>query len=212
MQRLLAAVLISVATASGCTSGGGSPSESPSASTTQEPGSTRPPTPAIATPDEHFQSWLSGGGIKGAYSLWSSGMFGAGPPAGATRKERRALFEKWLRANDDVLRASWDRAQDLRAQADLRTAMAVALTYRADHGGFDGLTPSEAAAIDPALTFNDSETVVDEVTIGIANQGSVLLTTESRSGQALCMAYQNDSASLGTTDAATVAECYGGWP
>jgi hypothetical protein len=139
-------------------------------------------------------------------------MFGAGPPPVATKKERRALFEKWLTANIDVLRASWDRAQDLHAQADLRTAMAIALTYRADHGGFDGLTPSEAAAIDPALTFNVSKTVVGEVTIRIATQGSVLLTTESGSGHVLCMAYRNDEASHGTTDATTVAECHGGWP
>ena len=88
--------------------------------------------------------------------------------------------------------------------------MAVALTYRVDHSGFAGLTPSEAEAIDAGLAFNVSETVVGEVTIRIATQGSVLLTTESRSGQPLCMAYETDGISYGTKDANTVAGCDGG--
>jgi hypothetical protein len=88
--------------------------------------------------------------------------------------------------------------------------MAVALTYRVDHSGFGGLTPSEAEAIDAGLAFNVSETVVGEVAIRIATQGSVLLTTESRSGQMLCMAYEADGASYGTKDAKTVAGCDGG--
>ena len=88
--------------------------------------------------------------------------------------------------------------------------MAVALTYRVDHQGFAGLTPTEAAAIDQGLAFNVSETVVGEVTIRIATQESVLLTTESRSGQVLCMAYETDGVSHGTKDAKTVAGCKGG--
>ena len=88
--------------------------------------------------------------------------------------------------------------------------MAVALTYRVDHAGFAGLTPSEAEAIDPGLTFNVSQTVVGEVTIRIATQGSMLLTTESRSGQVLCMAHETDGVSHGTKDARTVAGCDGG--
>ncbi len=153
---------------------------------------------------------MNGGGQAGAYDLWSSGELGGGPPPGATKKERRALFEKWLAANIDAFRNEWDRTQVLHAQADLRTAMAVALTYRVDHAGFAGLTPSEAEAIDPGLTFNVSETVVGEVTIRIATQGSVLLTTESRSGQVLCMAHETDGVSHGTKDARTVAGCDGG--
>jgi hypothetical protein len=88
--------------------------------------------------------------------------------------------------------------------------MAVALTYRVDHSGFAGLTPGEAGAIEPALAFNVSETVVGEVTIRIATQGSVLLTTESRSGQVLCMAYRTDGVSYGTKDAKTLGGCHGG--
>jgi hypothetical protein len=171
------------------------------------------PATEVATPNELFQSWLNGGGRAGAYGLWSSGELGGGPPAGATEKERRALFEKWLAANIDALRNAWDRTQVLRAESDLRTAMAVALTYRVDHSGFAGLTPIEAEGIDPGLAFNVSETVVGEVTIRIATQGSLLLTTESRSGQVLCMAYETDGASYGTKDAQTVAGCDGGgWP
>jgi hypothetical protein len=197
--------------ASGCTSGRGAPSASPAQpSATGTAGSTSSPTVDEATPNERFQSWLNGGGQAGAYDLWSSGELGGGPPAGATKKERRALFEKWLAANVDSFRIAWDRTQVLNAQADLRTAMAVALTYRVDHSGFAGLTPIEAEAIDPGLAFNVSETVVGEVTIRIATQGSVLLTTESRSGQVLCMAYETEGVSYGTKDAKTVAGCNGG--
>jgi hypothetical protein len=179
-------------------------------SATGTAGSTSSPTVDEATPNERFQSWLNGGGQAGAYDLWSSGELGGGPPAGATRKERRALFEKWLAANIDAFRNAWERTQVLHGQADLRTAMAVAVTYRVDHAGFAGLTPSEAEAIDPGLAFNVTETVVGEVSIRVATPGSVLLTTESRSGQMLCMAYETDGVSYGTKDAKTVAGCDGG--
>jgi hypothetical protein len=196
---------------SGCTSSRGAPSESPAQpSATGTAGSTSSPTVDEATPNERFQSWLNGGGQAGAYDLWSSGELGGGPPAGATQKERRALFEKWLAANVDAFRTAWDRTQVLHAQADLRTAMAVALTYRVDHSGFAGLTPTEAEAIDQGLAFNVSETAVGQVTIRIATEGSLLLTTESRSGQVLCMAYETDGVSYGTKDAKTVAGCKGG--
>jgi hypothetical protein len=199
------------AMASGCTSGRSAPSASPARpSATGTAGSTSSSTVDEATPNERFRSWLNGGALAGAYDLWSSGELGGGPPAGATEKERRALFEKWLAANVDAFRKAWDRTQVLHAQADLRTAMAVALTYRVDHAGFSGLTPSEAEALDPGLAFNVSETVVGEVTIRIATEGSVLLTTESRSGQMLCMAYQTDGPSYGTKDAKTVGGCHGG--
>ena len=210
-RRHLAVALILAAMASGCTSGGGAPSASPAQpSATGTAGSTSSPTVDEATPNERFQSWLNGGGQAGAYDLWSSGELGGGPPPGATKKERRALFEKWLAANVDAFRTAWDRTQVLHAQADLRTAMAVALTYRVDHSGFAGLTPTEAKAIDQGLAFNVSETAVGQVTIRIATQGSVLLTTESRSGQVLCMAYETDGVSYGTKDAKTVAGCKGG--
>ena len=201
--------------ASACASGTGSPAESPPAhySGTGMAGSTSSPATEVATPNERFQSWLNGPGRQGAYSLWSSGVLGGGPHAGATEKERRAMFQEWLAANIDALRNAWDRTQVLHAQADLRTAMAVALTYRVDHAGFAGLTPSEAEGIDPGLAFNVSETVVGEVTIRNATQGSVLLTTESASGQVLCIAYdgsRSQHAFYGTTDAQTIAECRGG--
>jgi hypothetical protein len=210
-RRLFPVVLILAAMSSGCTSSRGAPSESPAQpSATGTAGSTSSPTVDEATPNERFQSWLNGGGQAGAYDLWSSGELGGGPPAGATQKERRALFEKWLAANVDAFRTAWDRTQVLHAQADLRTAMAVALTYRVDHSGFAGLTPTEAEAIDQGLAFNVSETAVGQVTIRIATEGSLLLTTESRSGQVLCMAYETDGVSYGTKDAKTVAGCKGG--
>jgi hypothetical protein len=209
--RALPVVLILAALASACTSGREAPSVSPARpSATGTAGSTSPPTVDEATPNERFQSWLNGGGQAGAYDLWSSGELGGGPPPGATKKERRALFEKWLAANIDAFRNAWDRTQVLDAQADLRSALGVALTYRVDHAGFAGLTPSQAEAIDPGLAFNVTETVVGEISIRVANQGSVLLTTESRSGQMLCVAYESDGVSYGTKDAKTVAGCEGG--
>jgi hypothetical protein len=215
IRRLLPVVLILAALASGCASGGGSPSVSPTAdhSVTRRPGSTSSPAPEGATPDERFQSWMNGGGGKGAYSLWSSGQLGGGPPAGATEKERRALFEEWLTANMDVLRAAWDRSQVLRAESSLRQAMAVALTYHVEHGGFAGMSASWAEELDPALEFNTSETVFGEVSIRNPTPESVVLTTESGSGQALCIAYddsRSEHQTYGTKDAQSVSECVGG--
>lgn len=215
IRRLLSVVALMAALASACASGAGSPPTSPPAhhSGTGRPASTSSPATEGATPDERFQSWLNNGGRKGAYGLWSSGVFGGGPSAGATEKERRALFQEWLAAYMDALRNAWDRTQVLHAQGSLHEAIAVALTYHFDHPDFRGLTPSEAEGIDPALEFNASETVVGEVSIRNATQGSLVLTTESASGQALCLAYddsQPEHTSYGTTDAQTVAECDGG--
>jgi hypothetical protein len=209
--RLLPVVLILAALASACTSGrSASSASSAQPSATGTAGSTSAPNGDEATPNERFHSWLHGGGRAGAYDLWSSGELGGGPPPGATIKERRKLFEKWLAANIDAFRNAWDRTQVLHAQADLRSALAVALTYRVDHAGFAGLAPSEAEAIDPGLAFNVTETVVGAVSIRVATQGSVLLTTESPSGQMLCMAYESDGVSYGTKDAKTIAGCHGG--
>jgi len=214
-RHLLTVVLFMAGLASACASGTGSPAESPPPhySGTGRPASTSSPAPEGATPDERFQSWMNGGGGKGAYSLWSSGELGGGPPPGATKKERRALFEKWLAANMDVLRAAWDRSQVLRAESSLHEAMAVALTYHAEHGGFAGMSSSWAEELDPALEFNTSETVFGEVSIRNPTRESVVLTTESGSGQALCIAYddsRSEHQSYGTRDAQTVSECDGG--
>jgi hypothetical protein len=215
IRLLLPVVLLTAALASACASGAGSPSKSPPAhhSGTGRPASTSAPGGKAETPDERFESWLNGEGRKGGYSLWSSGQLGGGPPIGASEKERRALFEEWLAANMDILRNAWNRAQVLHAEGSLHEAMAVALTYRYDHSGFTGLTPSEAGGIDPALAFNMSETVFGEVSIRNPTEGSVVLTTESGSGQVLCTAYdgsRSEHQSYGTKDAQTVAECDGG--
>lgn len=215
IRRLIPVVVILAALASGCASDEASPSETPPAhqSDTGSPSPTSSPATQGATPDERFQSWLDTGGRAGAYGLWSSGQLGGGPPADATQKERRALFEEWLAVNMDALRDAWDRTQVLRAESSLREAMAVALTYRFDHSGFAGLTPIEAEEIDPALEFNASETIFGEVSIRNATQGSVVLTTESGSGRVLCIAYDDsrpEHQSYGTKDAQTAAACRGG--
>jgi hypothetical protein len=164
------------------------------------------------TPDERFQSWLDTGGEEEAYQLWSTGQLGEGPPSGISEEQKRHLFETWLTANLDRIRAGWDRASILQAQSDLYNAMAVALVFNIGREGFEGFSPKEGRKIDRSLTFTTSGTRFGVVSIRRADRTSIVFTTESASGEVLCTArtISEDHSSFGMVDTRTAAGCKGG--
>jgi hypothetical protein len=205
----------SVALATACSSVGSNAaggSKSPDATPLETPGATSSPVLKGDTPDERFQSWLDTGGEEEAYQLWSTGQLGEGPPPGISEEQKRRLFETWLEANLDRIRAGWDRASILQAQSDLYNAMAVALVFSIEREGFEGFSPKEGRKIDRSLSFTTSRTSFGAVSIREADRTSIVFTTESASGAVLCISrtISEDDSSFGTVDARTAAECRGG--
>jgi len=177
------------------------------------------PSPVIEgdTPDERFEAWLATGGPEfELYAHWVVGdLPGQAPPPHASEDELRELFDGWVEANTVLVRDAWNHAQDKRAQADLRNAMAVALVFFLDAQSFVGLTPEEAGSIDPDLVFDTGRTLFGVISIREVAASRVLLTTESASGSVFCIARStkhDGSESFGTVDAADASECTGGWP
>jgi hypothetical protein len=164
------------------------------------------------TPDERFDSWLDTGGKEEFYGLWSSGQLSDAPPAGISEEQKRRLFEAWVEANLDGIRSAWNRASVLRAQADLRTALVVALVFYTEHETFDGFSPREGERIDRSLNLTNSNIRFGAVSVGEADRTSIVFTTESASGAVLCIAriISEEDPQLGMTDARTAAECKGG--
>lgn len=105
-------------------------------------------------------------------------------------------------------------SQDKKAQRNLRNAMVAALTYFADHDTFAGLAPSDAKAIEPALTFNASRRAKKgQVSIRAPGHSAIVLVTRSASGRVFCFGRNVDTSAnrYGTQDAKSFAACRGGW-
>lgn len=162
--------------------------------------------------NERFDSWLDTGGKAEFYGLWSSGQLSDAPPPGISEEQKRRLFEAWFEANLDGIRSAWNRASMLQAQADLRTALVVALVFYTEHETFDGFSPREGERIDRSLNLTNSKNRFGAVSIGEADRTSIVFTTESASGAVLCIGriISEEDPRLGMTDARTAAECKGG--
>jgi type IV pilus assembly protein PilA len=108
------------------------------------------------------------------------------------------------------------RSQDRAAQSNLRNAIAAADTFFTDDDTYTGFDATEAAAIEPSLTWNDGATVQDEVSIGVAADGlSIWLTTTSASTQVFCIAKNVATGGgqvTGDVDATDYANCGTGNP
>jgi type IV pilus assembly protein PilA len=113
-----------------------------------------------------------------------------------------------------------ERAQNRAAQSDLRNGLAAAKTFFTDDDTYTGFTDVVAEGIEPSLTWAVAATTV-QGTVGIQVSGasgeSVLLQTQSASGDGFCVA--DTSTGPGTAfgsnttgaDFANVAACTGGW-
>ena len=110
------------------------------------------------------------------------------------------------------------RAQDRAAQADLRTALAAALTYFAEYQDWDGFDAAEGAIAEPSLGWVDGgDPAVGDISIHVHADLDLLLVSESDSGGFFCVAQVPASPATIRGNAATfagldtVAECTGGW-
>lgn len=110
------------------------------------------------------------------------------------------------------------RAQDRRVQTDLRTGLAVALTYFSDLGTYDGFDAAMAEAMEPALTWNDAGPPPQgEIAIQLAAGRELLLVSLSGSGTYFCLSQLANSPATDRgkgaafADVDTSAECTGGW-
>ncbi len=84
------------------------------------------------------------------------------------------------------------RAQDRAAQANLRTALAAAMTQWAQTGDYNGFDATAAEGIEPSLDWQDNGTdpVGNQITIQAATGSQLLLVTHSASGTYFCLAQQ----------------------
>lgn len=110
------------------------------------------------------------------------------------------------------------RAQDRRVQTDLRTGLAVALTYFSDLGTYDGFDVVTAEAMEPALDWNGAGAPPQgEIAIQLAAGRELLLVSLSGSGTYFCLSQLANSPATDRGAGAlfasvdTPAECTGGW-
>jgi hypothetical protein len=104
------------------------------------------------------------------------------------------------------------KAQDAKAQADLRSALAAAKVQFADSRTYRGFTPAAAGKLASSLAFNRSAKArVDQVSIRVATKTVLLLVTRSASGKVFCVAERRGKLAYGRRDARAAADCRGGW-
>jgi type IV pilus assembly protein PilA len=113
-----------------------------------------------------------------------------------------------------------ERAQNRAAQSDLRNGLVAAKTFFTDDDTYTGFDNTVAEGIEPSLTWAVAATTVLG-TIGITVSGasgeSVLLQTQSASGDGFCVG--DTATGPGTVfgsnttggDFAALANCTGGW-
>jgi hypothetical protein len=103
-------------------------------------------------------------------------------------------------------------AADKKAQATLRSALAAAKVYFADHGSYRGISPKMLGKIEPTLAYDKSSTATDGVvSVRDASKNEVLLVTKSASGQVFCVVDSAVSVGYGKQDAKKTSGCTGGW-
>ena len=104
------------------------------------------------------------------------------------------------------------KAQDAKAQADLRSALAAAKVRYASTRTYGGFTPAAAGKLASSLAFNRSAKArVDQVSIRVATKTVLLLVTRSATGKVFCVAERRGKVAYGTQDERAAAGCRGGW-
>lgn len=105
------------------------------------------------------------------------------------------------------------KAQNAKAQLDLRDALAAAKVHFTDANTYRGFTPRVANRIEPSLAFNAAaKAKVGQVSIRVATRTVLLLVMRSATGRVFCIAERaGKGISYGMRDAKTGAGCRGGW-
>jgi type IV pilus assembly protein PilA len=110
------------------------------------------------------------------------------------------------------------RASDRATQANLRTALAAAMTYWAEGGSYTGFDVTTAKTAEPSMNWiAATQPNRGEMDIQVASGSELLLVALSDTGTYFCLAQQANSPVTdkgGDTVFAnldTVPECMGGW-
>lgn len=123
------------------------------------------------------------------------------------------------RSQDALFIEAQTVAFDREAQADLRNAMVAAKTHYTDGSTYAGFDPEVAEFIAPSLVwYANTSASPGVISINVATDDDVVLSTKSGSGQAFCIAehdklpgagiYYGRMDAFGATDAMS---CTGGW-
>jgi outer membrane murein-binding lipoprotein Lpp len=110
-------------------------------------------------------------------------------------------------------------AQDRDAQSALRNALVAAKTHYTDASTYGGFDPEVGAAIEPSLAwYPDIPAVPGAISINLATDDDVVLSTRSETGQVFCIAERDEGPSQGTyygrvdgSGATDAMSCEGGW-
>ena len=148
---------------------------------------------------------------EATHPMSSAGPTAVGPTAlGPTAMDPAGAPAVASPASDpvsDPIRA----ADDVQAQALLNEAIRAAQVYYAEHGSFDGFGPDAAAAYDPSIVYTQGGPATNMVSMTVSPTAVVLITVVELNGGYLCAAEMGDTVTMGRTNAATPAECQGGW-
>lgn len=105
-----------------------------------------------------------------------------------------------------------DPAQDTASQATLIQAANAARTATAETGSLADFNAAAAQAVEPSLVWTDNAAAAaGQISIRGASADGVVLVTKSGSGNVLCIALSSAGQTMGKQDAASAAQCTGGW-
>lgn len=118
-----------------------------------------------------------------------------------------------------ILITSSEDSADRDAQADLRYALVAAKTHYTDGSTYTGFDSEVAKIIAPSLVwYANTSASPGVISINVATDDDVVLSTKSGSGQAFCIAEHDELPNAGTYygridafGATDAMSCTGGW-
>lgn len=187
----------------------GAPAEPVQPATTGGAGSTGVPT---EVGERLFTAWWGHDGEQEAFGAWLDGAYGdPGLQGGASKAEQREAFTTWFAqpAHRALVQRGWYREARRDAQTLLRTALAATKSYAASHANtFDGLSIRPMKRLEPDLRYGVGPGRIGVVTLRAITPASIVLTTRTPDGEAICISLNNGGdVGYGSVDAATYADC-----
>jgi hypothetical protein len=105
------------------------------------------------------------------------------------------------------------QGDDTIAESTLNGAAVSAQAIYSTTLSFAGFNAAKGKQTNPNITWADGgDATANAVSIRGVTPGGLVLVTKGPSGDILCMAVQTTGVTMGTQDAATAADCTGGWP
>jgi hypothetical protein len=102
------------------------------------------------------------------------------------------------------------RADDVRAQAMLNSAITVARVHFAEAGSYSEFSAEIASSFDPSVAYTTGPAAPGVVSIRGVTPTTVVFVTTTANG-ALCAAANGGTITFGRVDALAASQCSGGW-